>query len=396
MKQSIFEHIIAGFKDQTRADIQKWRNALALAQSPINPRSYPLQDLYDNLDSDGHYLAQKELRKTATSGYGFSIIDKKTGEVNQEKTDFFSGEWFFIFLDYALDSIFKGFTLIELTDPKNLTFEVIPRRNVVGTLGIVQRDISDNKGINYNAKEYQNTLIKVGKPSDLGLMADLCGQLIWKRNAQQSWAEFTERFGMPLITATTSQTSPADIRQLDTMLAELGESARAVLPDGTTINVTPFAGSDAYKVYDSQIDRINAEISKPITGGTMVTDDGSSRSQSEVHERNLDDKLSEADRRMISFVVNGQLIPLLNRFKYPFNPETDKFQFNASFELSLTEHWNIVNQMIVQGYDVDEKWLAQTFNVPITGKRPNWTADGSSANNSTDMSAPIPLYKNFC
>lgn len=396
MKQSIFEHIIAGFKDQTRADIQKWRNALALAQSPINPRSYPLQDLYDNLDSDGHYLAQKELRKTATSGYVFSIIDKKTGEVNQEKTDFFSGEWFFIFLDYALDSIFKGFTLIELTDPKNLTFEVIPRRNVVGTLGIVQRDISDNKGINFNAKEYQNTLIKVGKPSDLGLMADLCGQLIWKRNAQQSWAEFTERFGMPLITATTSQTSPADIRQLDTMLAELGESARAVLPDGTTINVTPFAGSDAYKVYDSQIDRINAEISKPITGGTMVTDDGSSRSQSEVHERNLDDKLSEADRRMISFVVNGQLIPLLNRFKYPFNPETDKFQFNASFELSLTEHWNIVNQMIVQGYDVDEKWLAQTFNVPITGKRPNWTADGSSANNSADMSAPIPLYKNFC
>lgn len=381
MKQSIFEHIIAGFKDQTRADIQKWRNALALAQSPINPRSYPLQDLYDNLDSDGHYLAQKELRKTATSGYGFSIIDKKTGEVNQEKTDFFSGEWFFIFLDYALDSIFKGFTLIELTDPKNLTFEVIPRRNVVGTLGIVQRDISDNKGINFNAKEYQNTLIKVGKPSDLGLMADLCGQLIWKRNAQQSWAEFTERFGMPLITATTSQTSPADIRQLDTMLAELGESARAVLPDGTTINVTPFAGSDAYKVYDSQIDRINAEISKPITGGTMVTDDGSSRSQSEVHERNLDDKLSEADRRMISFVVNGQLIPLLNRFKYPFNPETDKFQFNATFELSLTEHWNIVNQMIVQGYDVDEKWLAQTFNVPITGKQ---------------KSTPTPLYKNFC
>ncbi len=381
MKQSIFEHIIAGFKDQTRADIQKWRNALALAQSPINPRSYPLQDLYDNLDSDGHYLAQKELRKTATSGYGFSIIDKKTGEVNQEKTDFFSGEWFFIFLDYALDSIFKGFTLIELTDPKNLIFEVIPRRNVVGTLGIVQRDISDNKGINFNAKEYQNTLIKVGKPSDLGLMANLCGQLIWKRNAQQSWAEFTERFGMPLITATTSQTSPADIRQLDTMLAELGESARAVLPDGTTINVTPFAGSDAYKVYDSQIDRINAEISKPITGGTMVTDDGSSRSQSEVHERNLDDKLSESDRRMISFVVNGQLIPLLNRFKYPFNPETDKFQFNTSFELSLTEHWNIVNQMIVQGYDVDEKWLAQTFNVPITGKQ---------------KSTPTPLYKNFC
>jgi len=383
---TIFSSIIAGFKDQTRAEIQKWRYALKLAQSPVNPRSYTLQDLYDNLESDGHFLAQKELRKTATSGYGFSIIDKKTGEVNQEKTDFFCGEWFYNFLDYVLDSIFKGFTLIELTDPKNLKFEVLPRRNVVGGLGIVLRDIGDNTGIDFNAKEFQNTLIKVGKPSDLGLMAELCGQLIWKRNAQQSWAEFTERFGMPLITATTNQTSPADIRQLDEMLAALGESARAVLPEGTTMNVTPFAGSDAYKVYDAQIDRINAEISKPITGGTMVTDDGSSRSQSEVHERNLDDKISEADRRMVSFVINGQLIPLLNRFKYPLNPDTDKFQFNQSFELNLTEHWNIVSQMIAQGYEVDEKWLAQTFNVPITGRK---EIDNSqlTINNS--------LYRNF-
>lgn len=385
---NIFSSIIAGFKDRTRADIQKWRRALELAQSPINPRMWLLQDLYDNLESDGHYLAQKELRKTATSGYGFSIIDVKTGEVNQEKTNFFCGEWFFDFLDYALDSIFKGFTLIELTDPKTLAFNLIPRRNVIGTLGIVQRDISDCKGIDFNSKDFQNTLVKIGKPSDLGLMANICGQLIWKRNAQQSWAEFTERFGMPLITATTNQTTSADIRQLDDMLAELGESARAVLPEGTTINVTPFAGSDAFKVYDSQIDRINAEISKPITGGTMVTDDGSSRSQSEVHERNLDDKLSEADRRMIMFVVNGQLIPLLQRFKYPFNPETDRFQFNQSFELDLTQHWNIVNQMIAQGYEVDEKWLAQNFNVPIIGRREPVGVQPS-------LAADMPLYQNF-
>lgn len=385
---NIFSSIIAGFKDRTRADIQKWRRALELAQSPINPRMWLLQDLYDNLESDGHYLAQKELRKTATSGYGFSIIDVKTGEVNQEKTNFFCGEWFFDFLDYALDSIFKGFTLIELTDPKTLAFNLIPRRNVIGTLGIVQRDISDCKGIDFNSKDFQNTLVKIGKPSDLGLMANICGQLIWKRNAQQSWAEFTERFGMPLITATTNQTTSADIRQLDDMLAALGESARAVLPEGTTINVTPFAGSDAFKVYDSQIDRINAEISKPITGGTMVTDDGSSRSQSEVHERNLDDKLSEADRRMIMFVVNGQLIPLLQRFKYPFNPDTDRFQFNQTFELDLTQHWNIVNQMIAQGYEVDEKWLAQTFNVPITGRREPVGVQPS-------LAADMPLYQNF-
>ena len=191
---------------------------------------------------------------------------------------------------------------------------------------------------------------------------------------------------MPLITATTSQTSPADIRQLDDMLAALGESARAVLPDGTTIKIDPFTGGDSYKVYDAQIERINAEISKPITGGTMVTDDGSSRSQSEVHERNLDFKLSEADRRMVTFVVNGQLMPMLHHWGYAFNPQTDRFQFNQTFELTLKEHWDIVNAVLSR-YDVDEKWLSQTFNVPITGKR--------EAIDNSQLTIDNALYRNF-
>ena len=354
---------------------------------PGNPRICQLQDLYDNLEADGHYIAQRDLRKAATTGYAFSIVNRKTGDIDEQKTAFFQSEWFFDFVDAVLDSIFKGFTLIELTDPKNINFEVIPRRNIVPRLGIVVREPYDQTGINFT-RGFEHTLIHVGKPSDLGIMADICGQLIWKRNAQQSWAEFTERFGMPLISATTNKTTRADIQQIDEMLAALGESARAVLPEGTTIAVTPFAGSDAYRVYDAQIDRINAEISKPITGGTMVTDDGSSRSQSEVHERNLDDKLSEADRRMVAFVVNNQLLPMLAHWHHPVNPATDYFQFDSSFELDLTQHWSIVNQMITQGYEVDEKWLAQTFNVPITGRRE------PSIDNS-QLSIHNSLYRNF-
>lgn len=385
--EPIFNRIINSFKDQSRAGIAKWRNALAWAQNPANPRICQLQDLYDNLEADGHYIAQRDLRKAATTGYAFSIVNRKTGDIDEQKTAFFQSEWFFDFVDAVLDSIFKGFTLIELTDPKNINFEVIPRRNIVPRLGIVVREPYDQTGINFT-RGFEHTLIHVGKPSDLGIMADICGQLIWKRNAQQSWAEFTERFGMPLISATTNKTTRADIQQIDEMLAALGESARAVLPEGTTIAVTPFAGSDAYRVYDAQIDRINAEISKPITGGTMVTDDGSSRSQSEVHERNLDDKLSEADRRMVAFVVNNQLMPMLAHWHHPVNPATDYFQFDSSFELDLTQHWSIVNQMITQGYEVDEKWLAQTFNVPITGRRE------PSIDNS-QLSIHNSLYRNF-
>lgn len=364
--QEVVTQIIREFKDQTRAEIQKWRQALRMASDIENPHNHKLQDLYDNLEADGHFIAQVQLRKAATTGYGFGIINRSSGKIDEKKTELFQSEWFYNFLDHALDSVIKGYTVLELTDPATMELTLIPRRNLVGVRQLVLYEASGDKGIDISTG-YENTLIRIGKPADLGVMAHLCGQLIWKRNAQQSWAEFTERFGMPLISATTNKTSKADLDRIDNMLASLGESARAVLPEGTSIKIDPFSGGDAYKVFDEQIERINAEMSKPITGGTMVTDDGSSRSQSEVHERNLDNKLAESDRRLIQFVVNNQLIPIMHYWGWPLNPETDKFQWDDTFELSLNQHWNVVNQ-ILNRFTVDQEWIAKRFNVPITGE----------------------------
>ena len=364
--QNVVTQIIREFKDQTRAEIRKWRQALRMASDIENPHNHKLQDLYDNLEADGHFIAQVQLRKAATTGYGFGIINRSSGKIDEKKTELFQSEWFYNFLDHALDSVIKGYTVLELTDPATMELTLIPRRNLVGVRQLVLYEASGDKGIDISTG-YENTLIRIGKPADLGVMAHLCGQLIWKRNAQQSWAEFTERFGMPLISATTNKTSKADLDRIDNMLASLGESARAVLPEGTSIKIDPFSGGDAYKVFDEQIERINAEMSKPITGGTMVTDDGSSRSQSEVHERNLDNKLAESDRRLIQFVVNNQLIPIMHYWGWPLNPETDKFQWDDTFELSLNQHWNVVNQ-ILNRFTVDQEWIAKRFNVPITGE----------------------------
>lgn len=367
-KQDITTQIIREFKDQSRAEIKKWRDALHLATNVDDPRQYLLQDLYDNLESDGHFLAQVGLRKAATTGYGFSIIDRKSGEINQEKTKLFQTEWFYDFVEYLLEAPLKGYTVLELINPNTMEFTLIPRRNVSAHRQMAFFEVMGDKGIDLNSPEYAHTLIKVGKPDDLGIMAHLCGQLIWKRNAQQSWAEFTERFGMPLISATTNKTSQADIDKINEMLRTLGEAATAVLPEGTSIKIDPFTGGDSYKVYDAQIERINEEMSKPITGGTMITDDGSSRSQAQVHERNLDDKIAESDRRMVQFTVNNQLIPIMQYWGWDINPDTDEFQFDPSFELTLAQHWNIVNQALVY-YEMDEEWLAKTFSMKITGKR---------------------------
>ena len=84
--QNVVTQIIREFKDQTRAEIKKWRNALRMAADIDSPHNYMLQDLYDNLEADGHFIAQVLLRKAATTGYSFCIANKETGKKDDKKT----------------------------------------------------------------------------------------------------------------------------------------------------------------------------------------------------------------------------------------------------------------------------------------------------------------------
>ena len=85
----VITQIIREFKDQTRAEIQKWRQALRMASDIENPHNHKLQDLYDNLEADGHFIAQVQLRKAATTGYGFGIINRSSGKIDEKKTELF-------------------------------------------------------------------------------------------------------------------------------------------------------------------------------------------------------------------------------------------------------------------------------------------------------------------
>ena len=361
--------IISELKDKSRAEIRKWRNALKMAEDPTNPRNYVLQDLYENLKADGHFIAQSELRKAATTSRKFSVKDIKTGEVDEGKTKMLQKKWFYNFMEKGLECVTKGYTILELVNSASMDWRLVPRRTVCGRLQRVSLEVGGDKYIDISTG-FENNIVRFGEPEDLGIMADICGGLIWKRNAQQSWAEFSERYGMPLISATTNKTDDANVAKVQKMLQALGEAATAVLPEGTSLNIQPFTGGDSFQVYKAQIDALDNEISKAIVGGTMVTDNGSSRSQSEVHERNLDEKLAQADSRLVEFVVNDQLFPILDYWGYGISPKTDYFEFDRGSELTLKEHWVIVNDAL-QHYEIDQEWVSKTFDIPITGVKEN-------------------------
>lgn len=366
---AVIEKIAKQFKDTSRKDIQKWRTAIQVAESPEKPRRDLIIDIYDDLMTDGHLSSQMEIRKAATLNTSFQVISKKTGEVNLEKTQLLQKKWFYEFIEYILDAKFYGFSLIELLnfDGEKINIGLVPRRNVVPNLKMVVPDWSkSDTTIIYDNPKYDAWLIEVNN-QNLGILNKIVPNLIWKRNIMQSWAEFCERFGIPLITATTLKQDTESLDLIDSMLTQLGEAAHAVFPEGTTLEIKEANRTDAYMVFDKYIERNNEEISKAITGGTMVSDNGSSKSQSEVHERNLEERIAPADRRHITFIINDELIPILNAHGYNFS-EDDFFTFDVSQEMTIEKHWEIVNG-IMNRYEVDQTWLSKTFNVPIVGER---------------------------
>lgn len=363
--------IVESFKDNSRKDIDKWRKALKATHFSERPTFQLYYDLLDDLMTDGHLQSQIQLRKLSTLNTDYRIIDIQSGDENPELNFLFNQQWFYDFLEICLDSILMGISLVEFQSfsREKIKFGLIPRRSVVPHHGKVITDWSKYSTIDYTTKQFAPWLLQIGAGYDLGVLNNIVPNLIWKRNVSQSWAEFCEKFGLPLITATTNTTDPGVIDNVHNMLLQLGEASIGTFPPGTDVQFKEANRTDAFNVYLQFLQANTDEISKQLVGSTMLSDQGTNRSQTEVHERSLDNKIAQADKRMIQFIVNDQLIPLLRMQGYRIG-ERDFFEFKtAEQEMKLPELWSITNGLLLQGYEVEQEWISKTFNIPIEGKR---------------------------
>lgn len=363
--------VVQNFKDNSRKDIDKWRKALQMAYHPENPKLNFLYDLLDDLKTDGHLQSQIQMRKMSTLNTDFQVINRKSGDINEDLTFILRQQWFYDFLDYALDSILYGTSIVEFSvfNGEKININLIPRRNTAPAKKRIYPDVTKDAFIDYTNPQFSKWVIQIGKSDDLGILNNIIPNIIWKRNVMQSWAEFCEKFGLPLITATTNTSDATVIDSVNTMLLALGEAGTATFPMGTEIKFNEADRTDAYNVYKQFMQSNADEISKQLVGSTMLSDQGSNRSQTEVHERTLDEKISQADKRNIGFVVNDLLFPLLQMQGYSISPD-DFFEFKtAEQEIDLVQLWTVTNGLLTSGFPVEQDWISKTFNIPFEGKK---------------------------
>ena len=369
IEEEIISHVIEQTKWRTRQDIDTWRGAIMQAENILYPQRIHLYTLYDEVVLDGHIEGVIGQRRDGLLGEKFRIVDKDGQPVAKAIEKIFISEWFYKFLALALDSVWWGHSLIQLWEPipgEGYGFcDIVPRRHVVpetGGVSVLQGDILNT--IAFRSAPYCNWLVEVGGPRDHGLFKIAAPDFIIKKNAKLQWSQYTEIFGMPLRVGYTQSRQQTDMKKMADNLKNMGAAAYAVFQEGERIELLKNENKGGPEVYEDLIKRCNLELSKLIIRQTMTIEDGSSLSQSEVHERVMD-AVKEADKRLLLFTIK-KLFKLM--VKHALIPEGTDFEWAVSIDLEAL--WKKVSSAMQFGYQPDLEWVQETFGIPLTKDAP--------------------------
>ena len=373
----------------TRSDIQDWRSAWQWAINIDSPNRQRLYDIYRDVDIDAHLSGCVKQREDFVLCKAFKIEDAK-GNASDGAAHYFNRSWFRLLMRYALDANYWGHSLIELG---NITTDgdgcpcydgvtLIPRKYVIPEYGRVVTDLGMDwhTGIDYRQEPFSSWLIEAGQPDDLGLYLKAAVHTIPKKNMLAFWDTFGEIFGMPLRIGHTTVRDDKERAKMEKMMDNMGAAFWGLFPEGTDIQVVESTKGDAFNVYDKRVDRANSEISKLIIGQTMTIEDGSSLSQSQTHLEVLEN-IIEADAAMLCDIVNNQLIPRMVRHGFPLKGM--RFAWDNSIDYT-PEQQLAFEKMVSDRYEVDPKYFADKYNMPVGERRSAQSQPMPENGNDTD------------
>ena len=356
----------------TRNDLRRWRAAWQQAINIDCPNRNALYNIYTDVAVDLHLTGCVEQRSGFILCKKFKMVDA-AGHENEEVTKMMRAPWFTELLSLMLDSRYYGHSLIELGDvveiegkPAFAGVTLIPRTHVIPEYGVIVPRVNETwqNGFDYRNSELADWCIEAGSAHDLGLFLKCAQQTIPKKNMCAFWDMFGEIFGMPMRVATTTSRSPQEQDKIERMLRDMGAAAYALFPEGTTVDIKESTRGDAYNVYDRRIERCNSEISKGLLTVTMTMDNGSSHSQSEVHERMLQN-LIDKDATFLRDIINWQLLPKMLKHGFPVKG----YMFEWDDATDYTPEQQLAYEKFVAGtYDVDPSYFAGKYNMPVVAK----------------------------
>ena len=112
--QYIDRVIVEQTKYRIMQDIEQWRQGIRNAENVYNPTRTVLHRTYRDTLLDAQVKALLDIRSQKILNKEFHVI--RDGEINEEATKQLKEFWFYDFLKASVDSIYWGFSLVQLGD----------------------------------------------------------------------------------------------------------------------------------------------------------------------------------------------------------------------------------------------------------------------------------------
>ena len=276
-------------------------------------------------ERDPHYAAVLGTRKRAVSGID-PVVEPATDSSEDRKIagavrGLARRPGFATLVKDCLDALGKGYSCIEIVwkraaewhperyewrDPLWFRLDIDDGR----TLRLVdERDQAYGVELEPFKWIVHRPVIKSGLPVR-GALGRLCA-ICWmcKAWAVTDWTGYAEIHGQPWrVGKYHDSATDEQIARLKGALANLGTDASAVIPESMMIElVSARGGESGTSVYETLARYLDQQMSKGVLGQTMTTDDGSSRSQAEVHDRVRQD-IREDDARALAETLDRDLV----------------------------------------------------------------------------------------
>lgn len=337
-------------------DIGKWRQAL---QSADMDRMTLLYDLYEDILLDGRLYDAIDRRIRAVTGADLTF-QFQDGTESQELIDLIDTEEFEYLLSEIMQSAFWGISLLQLDFTDGISTFSIPRKHIrpkSKTVAVMQNDVDGQ--ISY--VDIQNVIEVVNKRDKYGLILRAAPYVIMMRGGLSDWAQMVELFGMPQRVGKYSIYDQEARKQLEQAFKEQGAASSITVPKETDVETVMGSTSTSSSIYKDFMSELKEAMLVTVLSNTMTTLNGSSRSQSEVHQDTEDD-VNKADMRFVQRVLNKHLKPILEARGYKVNDGSFVFP-KALKDLSVEEIVSLSDIIEIPAYYVQER-----YGIPQAGK----------------------------
>jgi phage gp29-like protein len=354
-----------------KKEMADWVLARNIALDLILPRRYDIVQFYRDIETDLFIKGQVNQRINRIKNRKFKIVNKKTGEVDEDKTKLLQKKWFRQFIRYAMESKFHGYSLIYFTlDYRgNPVTKLVWREHVKPEKNMILKAPFDAEGERYDVSPYSNVSVAVGDPYSLGMYAELAQPYILRKHSWASWDEFEELFGVPLRWINTDSTDRKILDQLENFAITMGSSNYAIVPGNAKMEVKEGQRQDAFAVFNEKRKGVNEEVALYINGTIETsTGTGSRAKATEVLVR-TQDEITLDDKQDMADVINDDMLPVIaSLFKYPFT-EDDEFVWDDTQQLAPKDRANVYKVVSDMGFELDQEDVSKNLNVVITGKK---------------------------